>query len=321
MKNRNNTESCSSVCAGRDEGVEAVKIARHVTWVGFWINAVLALAKVLGGIFGRSSAMIADGVHSFSDFLSDIIVIIMVGVARKSPDKGHQFGHGHYEALATVILSLSLMAVAVGILVDGIDRIVQFSEGEVLPRPANGALIIIFVSIVAKEWLYHYTRRVGLRIHSDAVVANAWHHRSDAFSSVATLMGVACAMFLGEKWRVADPIAALLVSVFIGAMAVRLLGPALGELLGRSLPPADCQAIEQAVNETEGVKSWHCLRTFKSGNDAYVEIHIKVDPDINVRVAHNIASITEINIKLALPGKNVHVTTHIEPAKITDNNS
>lgn len=321
MKNRNNIESCSSDCAKRDEAVEAVKKARHVTWVGFWINAVLALAKVLGGIFGRSAAMVADGVHSFSDFLSDIIVIIMVGVARKSPDKGHQFGHGHYEALATVILSLLLMAVAVGILIDGIDRIVQVYDGEILPRPANAALIIILISIVAKEWLYHYTRRVGLRIHSDAVVANAWHHRSDAFSSVATLVGVTLAMFLGEEWRVADPIAAVLVSVFIGAMGVRLLGPALGELLGRSLPPADCQAIEKAVSETEGVKSWHCLRTFKSGNDAYVEIHIKVDPNMNVCIAHNIASITENNIKLALSGIKVHVTTHIEPANITDDNN
>lgn len=296
-----------------DDG--AVREARHVTWVGFWVNAVLGLAKVLGGIFGRSSALVADGIHSFSDFLSDIIVIIMVGVAHKRPDTDHQFGHGRYEALATILLSIALMAVAVGILVDSIDRIILLYHGGILPRPANLTLFIIVVSILSKEWLFRYTRRVGVRIHSDAVIANAWHHRSDAFSSIATLIGVAGAMFLGEKWRVLDPAAALIVSVIIGVVGVKMMYPALGELLGRSLPENDCREIENAIRETAGVKGWHRLRTFKSGNDAYVEVHIKVDPEMNVREAHNIATVTEENIKNALPGMSVYVTTHIEPAK------
>lgn len=183
-----------------DSRQEAVRVARHVTWVGFWINAFLGLAKVLGGIFGRSSALVADGVHSFSDFLSDIVVIFMVGIARKSPDSDHQFGHGRYEALAAAILSLALMAVAAGMLVDSIGRIILVCKGEVIPRPAPLALVIIAASIVSKEWLFHYTMRAGRRIRSEAVQANAWHHRSDAFSSVATLAGVAGAMFLGESW-------------------------------------------------------------------------------------------------------------------------
>lgn len=292
---------------------EAVLEARRVTWIGFWINALLGLAKVVGGIFGRSSALIADGIHSFSDFFSDIVVIIMVGVAHKRPDMDHQFGHGRYEALATVILSLTLMAVAVGILIDSIDRIIYVCRGGEIPRPATVALIIIAASILFKEWLFHYTLRVGNRIHSDAVKANAWHHRSDAFSSVATLIGVAGAMFLGDKWHVLDPIAALIVSIFIGFVSVKMLYPAIGELLGRSLSREECTKIEKAVSATQGIKGWHCLRTFKSGNDAYVEIHIKVDGNMNVSDAHHIATLTENNIKKALPDMSVYATTHIEP--------
>ena len=293
----------------------AVREARRVTWIGFWVNAVLALAKIIGGIFGRSSALIADGIHSFSDFVSDIVVIVMVGVARKRPDDDHQFGHGHYEALATVILSLVLMAVAVGILVGSIDKIIFIHDGGVLPRPAKVALFIILLSIISKEWLFRFTRRVGERIHSDAVVANAWHHRSDAFSSVTTLIGVGGALFLGDKWSVLDPVAALVVAVIIGVVSVKMMYPAIGELLGRSLPPEDCLRIEKAVSATAGVKDWHRLRTFKSGNDAYVEVHIKVEPEMTVLEAHRIATVTENNIRATLPGMSVYVTTHIEPAK------
>lgn len=295
-------------------GNEAVREARHVTWVGFWINAALGLAKVIAGIFGQSTALIADGIHSFSDFLSDIVVIVMVGIARKRPDMEHQFGHGHYEALATIILSLALMGVAAGILVDSIDRIIFVCHGGVIPRPATIALIIIAISIISKEWLFHHTLRVGNRIHSDAVKANAWHHRSDAFSSVATLAGVSGAMFLGDRWRVLDPIAALIVAVIIGVVSVRMLYPALGELLGRSLSRDECLRIEKAISGTKDVKGWHCLRTFKSGNDAYVEVHIKVNGDMNVSDAHHIATLTEHHIRESLPGMSVHATTHIEPA-------
>lgn len=290
-----------------------VQEAQHVTWVGFWINAALGLLKVLGGIFGRSSALIADGIHSFSDFFSDIVVVVMVAKAHKRPDMGHQFGHGRYEALATAILALALMAVAIGIFYESTERIINFFHGSMIPKPANFALIILLISILSKEWLFHYTRRVGMRIHSDAVIANAWHHRSDAFSSVATLIGVGGAMFLGEKWRVLDPIAALVVAVFIGIVAIKMLTPALGELLGRSLPADECHKIEKAVANTDGVKGWHALRTFKSGNDAYVEVHIKVDPDMTVRDAHHIATLTELHIKETLPAMSVHPTTHIEP--------
>lgn len=230
-----------------DNARNAVAEARRVTWIGFWINAILGLAKVIGGIFGRSSALVADGIHSFSDFLSDIIVIVMIGFARKQPDVKHQFGHGHYEALATVILSLALMIVAIGILIDSVSRIILVCQGGVIPRPASIALFIIAISIISKEWLFHFTFRVGRRINSEAVKANAWHHRSDAFSSIATLIGVAGAMFMGDKWRILDPIAAIIVSIIIAIVSVKMIYPALGELLGRSLSAEACSKIEKVI--------------------------------------------------------------------------
>lgn len=302
-----------------DKGVEyikpdeAVKMARHVTWVGFWLNALLGIAKVVGGIFTRSSALVADGVHSFSDFFSDIIVIVMVGIARKAPDKDHNFGHGRYEALATILLSVVLMGVAAGILYDGISRIIDVARGEALPRPGIAALIIIVASIISKEWLYHYTRRIGEKIHSDAVIANAWHHRTDSLSSIATFVGVAGAIFLGAPWRILDPIAASVVAVFIFVVGIKLAKPALGELLGVALPQSEVGKIEEAITSTPEVKAFHHLRTFKSGADTYVEVHIKVNPDITLREAHRIATETEHNISALFKGAHVYVTTHVEP--------
>ncbi|MEE1207807.1 MAG: cation diffusion facilitator family transporter [Muribaculaceae bacterium] len=294
---------------------EAVKIARHVTWVGFWVNAVLGAAKIAGGVLGRSAALIADGVHSLSDFVSDIIVLTMVTVSRKRPDVQHQFGHGKFEALATLILAVVLLAVAVGIFWDGLDRVIAVYHGEELAKPGYVALGILLASIVAKEWLYRYTRRAGERIHSDAVIANAWHHRSDSMSSIATLLGVSGAMFLGPQWRVLDPIAAMVVAVFILWVSWSLGRPALAELLDAALPPSDIEAISKVIDSMPGVGAWHHLRTFKSGNNAYVEVHIKVDPELTVRHAHSIATELEHRIEAALPDRNTTVTTHIEPVE------
>lgn len=296
-------------------GEEAVRMARHVTWVGFWFNAVLGVAKVIGGIFGRSSALVADGIHSFSDFFSDIIVIMMVGIARKKPDQHYQFGHGRFEALATVILSMVLILVAVGIIYEGIVNIIKVTEGNDLPRPGWYALLIILFSIVVKEWLFHYTKRVGKRIKSEVVVANAWHHRTDSFSSIATLIGVAGSMFLGEKWRILDPVAAIVVGVFILVVAVGLAKPALNEMLGASLDKESKKAILKALKHTPGVLSYCEFRTFKNGNDGYVIVHIKVDPDISVREAHQIATNAEHRMRVSVSDLIIHPCTHIEPYK------
>lgn len=303
-----NMESKNEISSG-----QAVKIARHVTWVGFWVNAILGILKVAGGIIGRSSALVADGIHSFSDFLTDIIVIVMVGKARQAPDRSHQFGHGRYETMATLLLALILMVVAILIFADAISILRKVADGYELPRPGLIALVILLLSIASKEWLFHYTKRAGERINSEAVIANAWHHRSDSFSSVATLAGVTAATFLGPQWRVLDPIAAMVVALFITMVSIRMIRPAAAELLGASLPPAALNAIEDAIRNTPGIMSYSCLRTFKSGNEAYVEIHVKVNPKINVEQAHKIATLAENNIAQTLSPLQAHVTTHIEP--------
>ena len=205
--------------------------AKKVTWVGFWVNVVLSVAKIIAGIVGRSGAMIADGVHSISDFVTDIIVIVFIGVSAKGENTRFRYGHGKFETFATMLISFALFAVAVGLFWTSFSQIVDAFNGKVLPRPEMVALVMAFVSVVAKEWLFHYTRVAGEQMNSMALVANAWHHRSDAFSSIAVLVGIGCAMFLGERWRVLDPIAAATVSVFIALVAYRLAMPSIRELL------------------------------------------------------------------------------------------
>ena len=261
---------------------QCVKEGRHVTWVGFWCNAALGVAKILAGVFAASSALVADGIHSFSDFVSDVIVLAMVGIARKKPDRRHEYGHGKYETLATILLSLVLFVVAVGILYEGIGKVIGFFHGQEIPRPGVWALIICVASIVIKEWLYHYTRREGK-------------------------------MFLGRVGGICDPAAAIIVSIFIIIVAVKMAIPALHELLEISLPEEDLQRISEAIVTTPGVKAFHHLRTRRSGADVIVDMHIKVDPEISVEKAHDIASEVENKIRALYPQGTALVTVHIEP--------
>ena len=208
----------------------------RVTLVGFAVNLVLSLAKLAAGVFGRSGAMVADAVHSFSDLATDVVVIVFARISAKPRDDGHDYGHGKYETLATILISMALGVVGVGILVNSIGAVRSVLDGGVLPRPGLVALVAAVLSIAAKEILYRYTVREGRAIDSPSVVANAWHHRSDALSSLGTLVGIGCAYFLGDKWRIADPIAALIVAVFIFKVAFDLIRTGVGELLEKSLP-------------------------------------------------------------------------------------
>lgn len=291
---------------------EEVRKARHVTWVGFWVNAALGVVKILAGVFGRSQAMIADGIHSFSDFVSDIIVIIFVGISHKNADATYQYGHGKYETLATVILAVMLGIVAILFFVEGGERTWNAFNGQILPSPTWLALGMAIGSIVVKEMLYRYTRRVGEQIKSSAVIANAWHHRSDAFSSVATLVGIAGAMFLGPGFRVLDPLAAMAVSVFIFIVAIEIGKPAILELLEVSLPEDVTKEIWKIISTTPGVRAFHHFASRRNGKRMLVDFHIKVDPDITVINAHKIASEVEKNIR-AKYGDDTSVNIHIEP--------
>lgn len=291
---------------------ERVKGIYRVTIVGSVVNLLLVVFKFVAGLLGRSSAMIADAVHSLSDFVTDIVVIVFVNISGKPEDEDHRYGHGKYETLATVIIALALFAVGVGILVDGAKDVAAVVNGAVLPAPSMIALIAAALSIVAKELLYRYTAHVGRKLDSQAVVANGWHHRSDAFSSIGVLVGIGGAMLLGEKWRVLDPLAAIVVSAFIIKVAVDLIKPCLDELLERSLPAEVEQEIEQIILSEESVTSPHHLRTRRIGNRYAIEVHIRMDGNLTLAEAHRITTAVEQKLKSRY-GSATHVGIHTEP--------
>lgn len=258
----------------------------RVTFVGFVVNLVLSLLKLAAGIAGRSGAMVADAVHSFSDLATDVVVIVFARISAKPRDDGHDYGHGKYETLATIIISLALGIVGAGILAGSIRAIRVVVDGGLLPRPGLIALVAAGVSIAVKEILYRYTVREGRAVDSPSVVANAWHHRSDALSSLGTLVGIACAYFLGQKWRIADPIAALVVAVFIFKVAFDLIRTGLDELLERSLPADVEEEILRIVTAFPEVREPHNLRTRRIGAAIAVEVHVRMDGAMTVARSH-----------------------------------
>ncbi len=285
-----------------------------VTLVGTATNAILIALKFIAGILGRSSAMVADAVHSLSDFVTDIIVLIFVKIAGKPQDKTHDYGHGKFETFATMIIGLILVAAGIGLMINGVKLVIESLKGNSLPRPTMLALAIAIISIVSKEWLYHYTIRKGHNLNSQAVVANAWHHRSDAVSSGGTLIGIAGAMFLGDPWRILDPLAAIVVSVFIIKSGYDIMKPCINELLEGSLPADQEQEILQLVKSVPGIIDVHNLRTRRIGNDIAVDMHAKMDGNQTLSEAHAKATEAENAIKSKF-GANSIINIHMEPFK------
>ena len=285
-----------------------------VTLWGSLVNCVLVVLKFVAGFVGNSAAMIADAVHSLSDFATDIVVILFVRISGKPQDEDHDYGHGKYETLATAIIGIALMAVGIGILVNSVESIIGFFEGRQLERPGMIALIAAGVSIIAKEVLYRYTVIKGTKYNSKAVIANAWHHRSDALSSIGTLVGIGGAILLGPKWRVLDPIAAFLVSIFIIKVAIGLIKPCIDELLEKSLPKETEDRILQIILSEPQVKSPHHLRTRKLGNSIAIEVHIRLSPSMSLHDAHEITRRIEASLKAEF-GQDTHIGIHMEPEK------
>lgn len=288
------------------------KTIYKVTWVGFFVNLVLSIAKLLAGIFGRSGAMIADAVHSISDFATDVVVLAFVKVSAKPKDEGHDYGHGKYETLATVIIGLALFAVGIGILINSIELIRQVVNGVIIERPGLIALVAAAVSIVVKEALYWYTILAARRVNSPAMEANAWHHRSDAFSSIGTLIGIGGAYFLGEQWRVLDPIAAVIVSLFIGKVAYNLVKNGLEELLERSLPKELEDEIIGIIMSDSRLSDLHNLKTRRLGAHFAIELHVRVDGAMSVNDSHKLTQSIEKRLKEKY-GDGTQVIIHIEP--------
>lgn len=289
------------------------KEIRDITLLGSVVNVFLTVFKLVAGIMGRSAAMVADGVHSLSDLVGDIIVLVFTHIASKGKDRSHSFGHGKFETLATLIVSVILLLIGVNLMVNGIGSIVAVVRGESLPRPGLLALIAAVVSILSKEFLYHATVRVGRRTNSNAVIANAWHHRTDAFSSVGSLLGIGGAIALGDRWTVLDPLASCLISVAIIVVAVKMAVPCLEELTESSLPEDVQQGIIATASAVKGVNDIHELKTRRNGMAYIIDAHISVDPNITVVAAHDIATNVEEAIRTHY-GQETQINIHIEPA-------
>lgn len=293
---------------------EREKEIYKVTLVGSAVNCLLIVVKFLAGILGRSSAMIADAVHSLSDFATDIIVLVFVRIAGKPGDSTHAYGHGKFETLATLIIGVVLIGVGFGLGINGVRLIIGSINGEEIPRPTMLALEVAVLSIVSKEIVYRYTVAAGRRLQSQSVEANAWHHRSDALSSIGTLVGIAGAMFLGEKWRVLDPIAAVAVSFFIVKVGFEISKPCIDILLERSLPEETVLEITGIITSVDGICGLHNLRTRRIGNNIAIEAHIRMDGDITLRKAHALASEAERRLRERF-GADTHIGLHMEPRK------
>ena len=285
-----------------------------VTLVGFVANFFLSIGKFVAGIIGNSGAMIADAVHSISDFVTDIIVLFFVKISSKPKDECHDYGHGKYETLATVIIGLLLAVVGIEIFISSIKAIVAYIRGEQIAQPELIALLAAAISILVKEALFQYTKFVGKRVNSSVVVANAWHHRSDALSSIGTLIGIGGAYFLGEKWAVLDPIAAIFVSILICKVAYDLFIPGIQELLERSLPKETEDEILKIVCQDPLISNPHNLKTRKIGANIAIEIHVRIPAETTVAVAHDKTDEIERNLRNVY-GEKTQVIIHVEPRK------
>lgn len=287
----------------------------RVTIAGSIINILLLAFKFAAGILGHSAAMIADAIHSLTDFVTDAIVLVFVRLGSKPTDHDHDYGHGKYETLASAIIGVSLLVVGMMICYSGVTKTYHAMCGEPLQQPGFIALAAAVASVVLKEWAYRFTVRVGRRCHSEAVVANAWHHRSDALSSVGTTVGIGGAIILGEKWAVLDPLTAIVVSFFIMKAAWSVLSKAVGELTDGSLPKETEDEIEKIVSEDKDVSVVHNLCTRRIGNRIAIEMHVRMPGETSLYVAHHHATEIEKRLKQRF-GADTHISIHLEPVKV-----
>jgi cation diffusion facilitator family transporter len=292
--------------------MERNKEIYKVTLVGGAVNVILLLFKFVAGIVGHSAAMVADAVHSLSDFVTDVIVLIFVRISSKPEDKDHEYGHAKYETLAMTIIGVALLLVAVGIVYSGLTKIIAWAQGEVLKAPGLMALWAALLSVVLKEAVYHYSMVEARKLNSQAVEANAWHHRSDALSSVGTAIGIGGAIFLGQRWAVLDPVASTVVGVLIIKVSVELLRNGIGDLMEHSLPEEVENEILQLAASVPGVVEPHELRTRRLGNHYAIELHILMDGNITLCEAHEKASEVE-DLLRAHYGPETHIAVHVEP--------
>ena len=286
----------------------------RVTLLGSIGNVFLVIVKFIAGILGRSSAMIADAVHSLSDFLTDIIVLVFVGISARPQDSSHDYGHGKFETLATLFIGLALTGAAIGIIVSGALKLAAWLQGANLVTPRSLALWVAVLSIIIKELMFRYTARKGRELTSPALTANAWHHRSDALSSIAAAIGIGGALLLGGRWTVLDPLASIVVGAMLLKVAWEIIKPCLGELTDESLPKKTEDEIMGIVNSFPEITEPHNLRTRRIGNRIAIEAHIRMDGALTLQKAHELTSEIENKLKERF-GSQTIVTLHMEPKK------
>lgn len=286
----------------------------RVTLIGSIVNLLLTAIKIIAGVVGKSGAMIADGIHSLSDLASDIVVLIFVPIAGKAKDKDHQYGHGKFETLATLVVSLILMVVAIRLVASSTKSIISALSGNILPKPGYIALAAAIISIVSKEILYQYTALVARRTDSSVCKANAWHHRSDALSSIGSLLGIGGAVILGNKWTILDPVAAVIIGLMILFVAIKMAKAPIEELMEKSLDEETEREITDIILATEGVQNMHNLKTRRNGQSKIIDCHIRVKRTISIVEAHDIATNVEKNLKQKF-GNETQTSIHIEPEK------
>ena len=286
----------------------------RTTLIGGVANLLLVGLKFAAGLAGRSSAMVADAVHSLSDFITDIVVLVFVGISARPQDESHDYGHGKFETLATLFIGLALAAAAIGIVVSGATKLAAWLQGEELPAPGKLALWAALISIAIKELLYRYTIARGKKLESPALVANAWHHRSDALSSIGAAIGIGGAILFGNRWTVLDPLASIVVGAMLVKVAWDLLGPSLGELTEQSLPQATEKEIISIITSVPGVSDPHNLRTRRIGKRIAAEVHVRMDGNLPLSEAHAKASQIEAAYRARF-GADSHIIIHTEPEK------
>lgn len=294
--------------------MDRTKEIYKVTLIGSAGNFLLLSFKFVAGFLGHSSAMIADAVHSLSDFFTDVIVLLFVKVSSRPQDESHDYGHGKFETVATLFIGLALIGAAIGIIVSGGRDFYRWYNGEILEMPGKLALWAALISIIVKEILYRYTAAKGRKLNAPVVVANAWHHRSDALSSIGAAIGIGGALLLGQKWAVLDPIASIVVGLMLIRVSWKLMRGSIGDLTDQSLSPQEEQEITDIIHSFPEVSEPHNLRTRRIGNRVAIEVHIRMEGDISLNEAHTQATAIERKLKERF-GADTLVTLHMEPTK------
>lgn len=282
------------------------RMANRVSIITIIINLVLSVLKFLVGFFGHSQALISDAIHSASDVVSTVAVMFGINLSDKKSDTSHPYGHERIECIFSIILAMMLFITGVGIGITAIKNIVSGAE---IAIPSKIALIAATVSIAVKEWMYHYTKRAAKKINSSSMLADAWHHRSDALSSVGSLIGVGGAL-LG--FTICEPIASIVICIFIGKASVDIFMDAVNRLIDRSCTDEEIERIRECVMEIDGVKNIDKLMTRRFGSKIYVDLEISEDADMTLAEAHSIAELVHDNIEEKIPEVK-HCMIHVNP--------